>query len=166
MMSRMFFLTKYILYAIFATTVYGCISYFSIYKQFAGLSLLYTYVGNMVMIILSLTLDSIIHGVLQSKDFVLTKKNYRFARFMYMDSYVSFRTTVYLFYIIILVVSQVLSFIPTPVNEDIEKFTTTIEYGIILVIAFDALIASVFKDMDRIVRISAKFRDYLSDKKD
>jgi len=120
----------------------------------------------MVMIILSLTLDSIIHGVLQSKDFVLTKKNYRFARFMYMDSYVSFRTTVYLFYIIILVVSQVLSFIPTPVNEDIEKFTTTIEYGIILVIAFDALIASVFKDMDRIVRISAKFRDYLSDKKD
>jgi len=106
------------------------------------------------------------YGALQSKDFEITKKNYRFARYMYMDSYISVRTTVYLFYIIILVVSQILSFSPTSTNEDFMNFILTVEYGIILVIAFDTLIGAIFKDMERIKNVSAKFEKFLSGKQD
>ena len=163
MPGRIMYFVKYLLYALVTTVLYGFVAYYAIYMQLAEFSLLYTYIGNMVMIILSLTLDTIIHGVLQSKNFMITKKNYRFARFLYMDSFISFRTTVYLFYIIILVVSQVISFSSAPLNEDIGNFFLTIEYGIILVIAFDTLIATIFKDMDRIKTVSAKFKKFLSE---
>jgi len=157
---------KYIIYAIVATVIYGVTVYFLIYKPLAGDSLVYVYIGNMVMIILALAVDGIIHGVLQSKEFVITKKNYLRARFFYMDSYVSFRTTVYMFYIVILIVSQILSLGPMLINEDLGNFILTIEYGIILVIALDTLFGAIFDDMERIRKISEKFALYLSSKQD
>ena len=166
MSSRVIYFTKYLLYALFSTAVYGLVTYYLIYKQLAEFSLVYTYIANMLVIILSLTLENIMYGALQSKDFEITKKNYRFARYMYMDSYISVRTTVYLFYIIILVVSQILSFSPTSTNEDFMNFILTVEYGIILVIAFDTLIGAIFKDMERIKNVSAKFEKFLSGKQD
>jgi len=162
MLSRVKHFSKYLLYALFATALYGFVTYYFIYKQFAEFSLLSAYIINMIVIILSLALDSIIHGALQSKKFEITKKNYRFARYLYMDSYISVRTTVYLFYIFVLVASQILSFSPTPVNEDIGNFIITVEYGILFVIAFDTLIGAIFKDMERIKSVSAKFEKFLS----
>jgi len=150
-------------YTLIMAAIYGFTAYILIYRQLAGESLLYTYVGNMVLIIIFLTVDYIIHGILQSKGFVITEKSYRLARFLYLDSLVSFKTTVYLFYIVVLVVSQIISFRPTPANEEIANFFVTIEYGILFVIALDTLIGSVFKDMDRIDGISAKFKKFISE---
>ena len=166
MLKRAVFIVKYMFYTLIMAALYGYTAYFLIYRLLADGSLLYTYIGNMVLIIIFLTVDYIIHGILQSKGFVITEKNYRFARFLYLDSLVSFKTTVYLFYIIVLVVSQIISFSPTPANEEIANFFTTIEYGILFVIALDTLIGSVFKDMERIDGITAKFKGYISKQQD
>ena len=163
-LKRIIFIAKYMFYTLVMAALYGYTAFFLIYRQLTDGSLLYTYIGNMVLIIIFLTIDYIIHGVLQSKGFIITEKNYRFARFLYLDSLVSFKTTVYLFYIIVLVVSQIISFRPTPANAEIANFFTTIEYGILFVIALDTLIGSVFKDMERIDGITAKFKGFINEK--
>jgi len=120
------------------------------------------YIGNAIVIFFSLAVDKIIHGILESKKFVITKKNYRTARFFSLDTSVSFKAALYLFYIFALILSHVIELHPALVSDDIGVFFTTIEYGILLVIALDALMGQVSIDIDRVNRLNEKFDAYLS----
>ena len=165
MSSRFAQLLKYFIYALFSALVYGFLLYYGIFvmfKDIAGDSLMTVYIGNAIVIFFSLAVDKIIHGILESKKFVITKKNYRIARFFSLDTSVSFKAALYLFYIFALVLSHVIELHPTLVNDDIGVFFTTIEYGILLVIALDALMGQVSIDIDRMNRLNEKFDTYLS----
>jgi len=156
---------KYLLFLLIVTTVYGFGAHF-MYKTLAELSILFAYLNNMFFIVFLLVLSKSIQTKMNSKKFVFTKKNLLFARFAYWDSIISFNTPLYLFYIFILIVSQIYLFDPTIVSEDFGNFMRAMEYGIIFVIAFDKLIEYYFKDRERMKLMSAKFKQYLSEKSD
>ena len=84
------------------------------------------------------------------------------ARFFSLDTSVSFKAALDLFYIFALILSHVIELYPALVSDDIGVFFTTIEYGILLVIALDALMGQVSIDIDRVNRLNEKFDAYLS----
>ena len=82
-----------------------------------------------------------------------------FTRFLYWESLVAFKTTLYLFYIFILVISRVLTLEPRLMfNETFYGFVLSIEYGLILVVVFDKFIDHLTKDIKRIKIIAEKLR--------
>jgi len=165
MSSRFAQSLKYFIYALFSALVYGLLLYygiFALFKDIAGDSLMTVYIGNAIVIFFSLAVDKIIHGILESEKFVITKKNYRIARLFFLDTSVSFKAALYLFYIFALILSHVIELYPALVSDDIGVFFITIEYGILLVIALDALMGQVSIDLDRMNRLNEKFDAYLS----
>jgi len=155
----------YIMAAIITAILYGFIAYIIIYHRLAGGSVLLAYLYNIALIIIFLSLDKLIHAKLQSDKFVVTRRNYLFALWIHIENYISFKTTIYLFYIFILITSRISFLDPTLVSEDFRNFILSIEYGLILVIAFDKLTEHVFKDVKRVKIVDDKFKKYMDDRK-
>ena len=164
MPRRFFQIIGYMIIALITSVAYGLSAYILIYRDLAGGSILHAYLWNMVFIIVVLSIDKLIYLKMQSKEFTITRKNYLIARWTYFESLISFKTTVYLFYIFILVASQIATIDPTFASEDFRNFILSIEYGLLLVIAFDSLIGHLFKDIERVRVISEKFMKYRSEK--
>ena len=164
MLKKISTIAVYTVFALVSAVVYGLFAFYIIYRDLAGGSMLHTYLWNVVLIIVILLIDKLILARMQSKEFIVTKKNYIFALWMHIENYVSFRTTIYLFYIFILVASRVSTIDPGLVSEDFRSFVLSIEYGLILVIAFDKLIEHLYKDIKRVKIVSDKFKKYLSEK--
>ena len=147
-------IVKFVLFFIYSNVIYGLIVYF-VFTWLAGYSLLVGYFGNLALIIIGLVLDANIHKTLQSKKLeqqLMSEKNpeqsYRHLQFT-VDNYVSFKTTLYLFYVIILIFAQIIVFYPTLLNENVSHFITANNYSILLLIAFDMLAGQFSKDKER-----------------
>jgi len=159
---------RYILYAVLSNALYGFILYF-LTTWLAGFSLLYAYLGNIVLIIWGLATDEYVYKMYQSKKLVRQIKrekdaetNYRTILWL-IDSTVSFKAVLYLFYIFILIAAQIIDFYPSVVNENLGNFIFSIRYSILLLMAFDMLIGQFVSDRKRMKEISALFKANFSE---
>jgi len=150
----------YILYSLFSSAIYGVAMYFLIYRGLAGEAVLAAYLWNIVFIIIFLILDKWVNEYLLSKELVINKDTYLIARIMHGLSFVSFKTTLYLFYTFILIISRVSILEPELINDSFRQFVLSIEYCLILVVTFDKYSEYLIKDEKRIKRISAKFHKF------
>ncbi|MCL2446800.1 MAG: hypothetical protein FWD06_08555 [Oscillospiraceae bacterium] len=154
-------LILYAIYSVFTAVLYGY-AMFGVFVRLTratdSFSMLHAYLLNLFVIVVMLIADNRIN------DYLLTKYEPRrrsgfFTRFLYWESLVSFKTTLYLFYIFILVISRVLTLEPRLMfNEAFYGFVISIEYGLILVVVFDKFIDYLTKDIKRIKKIAEKLR--------
>jgi len=150
----------YIFHALFVAVIYGLFSFFVIYRLMAGQDVLYAYLWNIGFIIVFLVFDKVVHDVLLSKELIITKKNYFIATMVHTASFISFKTVLYLFYTFILIISRVSMLQPEILNDMYRNFVLSIEYCLILLVAFDKFLEHLLKDERRIRRITAKFERF------
>ena len=162
MSKKLLHITKYVLYSIFSAAFYGSLMYFAVYRMWANGSALTAYLMNIGFIVFSLTVDKIIRVLLAGK-MEINEKSRKLAKFMNADSSISFKTAIYLFYTFILIISQMSVNGFTFMGEDFMAFALSIEYCVLLVIAFDTFIGHLSKDMERTERIAEKIAKYKSD---
>jgi hypothetical protein len=162
---------KHLLFIFYSNAIYGLILYFA-FTWLAGYSLLFAYLGNLALIVLGLAWDEFNQKWLQSKKAVLLlkkekdiEKNYRFVQQL-MDSFVSIKTALYLFYIIILIFSQILDFYPALAGGNLGNFILANNYSILFLVAFDMLIGQFSKDRERMKKISAYLKKSLTENQD
>jgi len=168
MLNKLKQLIKYVAYFLFSSATYALVLYF-VYSQLAEYSLLYAYLGNLALIIFALASDSITFKTyeiaMQSKKYVEKFKKSSFVRF-HLDAFVSYKTTLYIFYIVILLLSQIVNSNPTLISDDLMNFISANEYGILLLIAVDLLIGQFSKDREKSKRYQKTVEEYLSDNQD
>jgi len=157
---------RYVGYALVTNIIYGFILY-SVFTWLAGYSLLYAYLWNLALIILGLALDEIMYRMYQSENFAAqikkekdVEKAYRLIQWQ-LDNFVSFKTVLYLFYIVILVVSQIIESNPELIGESLGRFIHANNYSILVLIAFDTLIGQFSKDRERMKETSEKLKKKL-----
>ena len=133
---------KYLAYAISTNIIYGLILYFLV-TWLARHSLLYAYVGNLVMVALGLVMDICILRYFSSQKIVAeikkeknAEQNYRVVRW-YIDNYVSFKAMLYLFYTFLLIASQIINFSNIAAGENLENFMRTTDYSVLIIMAYD-----------------------------
>ena len=147
----------YLCYCLISATLYGLVAFFLVYQGLAGGAMLQAYLWNIAFIIIFLLLDKLANDILLSKEMIITKKNYFLAGLVHTVSYISFKTTLYLFYAFILIASRMSLLEPNLFNDVFRGFVLSIEYCLILLVAFDKFIEHLLKDDKRIKRIAAKF---------
>lgn len=162
---------KHLVYALVSNVLYGFIVYF-LYMALVGYSLLYVYLVNLALIILFLALDDVTLKAWESKRVLALikkekdiEKGYRTIQ-LYFDSFVSFKTILYVFYVFILIVAQMIDFYPALISEGLTNFIFANRYSILILIAFDQLIGQFSKDRGRMKKISEKLKKDLFDDQD
>jgi len=144
---------NYLLYAVFSNIIFGFI-YYLVFSQLVKHSLLAAYLGCLALIFIGLYLDKFLlrdilsaKTIAQIKHLTVTdqKKNYHLIQTI-LNSFVSFKTILFVFYFLILVASQVLNIAPSLANETISNFITANSYGMVLLLAFDRIVGQFSKD--------------------
>ena len=151
MRNRIKQINKYLILDVVGMIVYGLILYFG-FALLAGLSLLCAYLWNFVLIILAISFDVYTEKMLKSvKTMMMLKKEYgtEKAYSMITGGFVSFKTLIYLFYLIILVISQIISFSPALFGENLVNFIAANNYSILFLLAFDTFIGQFSKDREK-----------------
>ena len=162
MRNKIVQMSKYIAYIFFSNLIYGFILYF-VFTWLSGFSQLYAFFGNLALIIMGLAVDEyqqkwmlsnkMITDIKQLKNEKDIEKNYRLVRRM-IDSFVSFKTVLYIFYVFILIASQIITFNPALVGGNLSNFVLANSYSILPVIAIDMLIKQFSKDRKRMAKAS------------
>jgi hypothetical protein len=144
--------------------VYGLIS-FLVFTWLAGYSLLHASIGNLVLIVLVLAIDEYMIKAFQSEKLIMRikmendpEKTYRSLQ-SGLNIAGSFKADLYLFYVIVLIFSQIIDFDPALVNENFGNFISANNYSILFLIAIDMLIGQYSKDRARLKKISEKFKE-------
>jgi len=174
MLNKIKQISNYVLFILFSNVIYGLILWYSC-TWLAGYSLLYAYLCNLTLIVLGLALDEAILKSYQSKKLVRQIKNlknekdvelnYRFTLWT-IDHYVSFKAVLYLFYIFILIISQIINFSAAAVGDDPGNFILVTQYSILLLVAYDLLVEQFFKDRERMKEVSGKFKEHFTENQD
>jgi|GEM_PF-542994 len=169
MLNKKLTLTIYFLSSCLFAVIYGLISYFGIYRGFAQENALLTYFLNLVFIVIGLILDHISMKYAYSKNPYLTEDSIKqmsaLTKILYQSALISFRTSLYAFYMIALILSRVTILEPNLIPFQLGNFLTSVEYGLILLIAADKLQEQLIKDEKRIEKISFKLTMRKSKKK-
>lgn len=161
-------ISMHLLFLIFSNTIFGLVLYF-LTTWLAGYSLVYAYLGNLAFIVLGLALDAFALKALDPKSIATdleTERNKEASLrlvWLYLDSFISFKTALYLFYIIILVVSQLAVFNPGLVGEDMGNFLHVNQFNLVVLIAFDRFTVHFAKDREDMARASEELKGYLSE---
>ena len=142
--------------AIITTVSFGFVTY-RLTTVIAGNSVALSYLFNIGYIVILLIIDTILYRKMESKELAITKENYKRYRYAYIDSYVSSKTTVYLFYIFVLIAGQLHYFNPVLLSGEFGDYLESIKYCLVIVMALDKLIDHIFKDVKRISKLSVKF---------
>ena len=140
--------------------------------RLAGYSNLYALLGNLALIVLVLAVDTLSIKSLQSEKIIVRmkkekdpEKSFRILK-RGLNASVSFKTDLYLLYVIILVASQVIEFYPAFAGEDLRNFVNTNSYSILLLVAFDSLIGRFSKDREDIKNALAKLEKTWTENQD
>jgi hypothetical protein len=145
-----------------------------VFTWLVGYSLVHAYLWNLAFLVFALVIDEYMLKMFQSKKLVMqlkkeknAEKNFRFIQWM-IDSFVSFKTILYVFYAFVLIVSQIIEFSSASVviTGDLENFILMTKYNILLLIAFDMIIGHFSKDKERTKNISAKLKKNMVDNQD
>jgi hypothetical protein len=83
-----------------------------------------------------------------------------------LDSVVSFKPDLYLFYIFLLILSQIIDLHPTLVGEDFRNFILANNYSILLLVAFDMLMGQLAKDREKLKRLSESIKKHMAEKQE
>jgi hypothetical protein len=75
----------------------------------------------------------------------------------------SFKADLYLFYVFILVFSQIIELNPALASDNFGYFVSANNYSILFLIAIDMLIRQYSKDRERLKNISEKFKEMFSE---
>lgn len=125
--------------------------------------------ANLGLIILALVADEyafkIYDAAMQSKKAINELKKSRLFRF-HLDAHISFKAILYLFYISIMIFSQIVDAYPTLVSENLRNFIVANEYSILLLIALDLFSGQFVKDRERVKRLSEEFEDIFAKTQD
>ena len=155
MLNKLNHAKKYLIYAIFTNILFGLIYYF-VFSWLIRYSLLHAYLGCLTLIFVGLWLDKYLLKTLTSQKTIMEiknlnakdkAKNYRYIQLL-LDSFVSFKTILFVFYFFILVASQVLTIDPSLANDNISNFINANSYGIVLLLALDQIIVQFSKDRE------------------
>jgi len=157
MASKTAAIFAYLALSALSAAAYGVFAFFVVYKTLAGEVMLSAYIWNIAFIAALLAADKIANDILLSKELVITGKNYFAAMLAHALSFVSFKTTLYLFYTFVLVVSRVSLLDPALIPGRFRDFALSIEYCLILLVVFDKFIEHLLRDDRRVARIAAKF---------
>ena len=161
-------LAKYMAYIILGGVLWGVLMYF-VYTWLAGYSLTYAYLGNLALIIVALAADEYIFKLydiyMQSEEYLAAMKKSRFFRF-FLDAYISFKGILYLFYILIMICSQIIDFNASVIPEGLGRFISANEYSVLLLIAIDLFSGQFRKDKRRRNGLSEKFEKLIAGKRD
>jgi len=162
MINKVKRITNYLIYGIFTNAIYGFILY-NLCTWLSGYSLIYAYFGNFILIILGLMLDELFLKMFQSKWLVIQIKNnkdmeinYNILKFIF-NSFISFKLILYVFYILIMIISEIIELNSILINKNFENFIFANRYSILLLIALDQLIGQFSKDRERINKTSKNF---------
>ena len=171
MSKRIKQLSKQLLISLITIVVYGLVLYL-VCTWLAGYSLLYAYLGNLALIIIVLTLDELTLKMFQSEKRVEqvmstddAEKTYHQVQ-LGLENFVTFKTELYLFYVLVLIFSQIIDLAPLAVGEDLGTFFHINGYSILLLLAIDMFIGQFSKDKDRLNRILDRFKGYLTKNQD
>ena len=157
MRSKLIRIAGYGAGALITTVSFGFVTY-RLTTVIAGNSVALSYLLNIGYIFMLLIIDAILYKKMESKDLAITKDNYKRYRYAYIDSYVSSKTTVYLFYIFVLIAGQLHYFNPALLSGEFGDYLESIKYCLIIVMALDKLIDHILKDIKRINKLSVKFK--------
>lgn len=121
---------------------YGVITYFVIYRLIAKEDVFLTYLLNIVAIILMLFVDSVAHRFAEKKAHDIRKVYAgmgKVLRAVFLLGQGFTRSAMYLFYLVVLVLSRMEEMKPGIMPLRLGGFFASIEYGILLLFAFDTL---------------------------
>ncbi|MCL2024198.1 MAG: hypothetical protein FWG78_00225 [Coriobacteriia bacterium] len=164
MLKRMKRVNTYLLYEIAGGIVYGLVLYVT-FTWLAGYSLLGAYLWNLAFIVFGLAMDFYSQKMLQSTKLITwlkeaedTEESYRLVQ-RAMKNSLSFKTILYAFYILILIVSQVIEFYPALGNENLRIFILANSYNVLFLVAVDTLIGQLIKDREKMERLSKQLEE-------
>lgn len=164
MLSKLKKIGGYLSYAIASNAVYWLALYFG-YTWLAGYSIIYGFIWNLALIIFALIFDVLMHKMLQSEKFVSKLKerkskyvgiDYKSTKWI-LDSFISFKTVLYIFYIFILIFSQISALYPDMLNNNFGNFIRANDYSILLLLAIDTVIGQFTKDRKKAQETAEKF---------
>jgi len=168
MPKRFIQILKYASFIILSNTIYGLAMYFA-YTWLVRYSLLLAYLGNLVLIIIALVWDEAnfktYDSLLASKEALDELKNSRFFRYI-MDSFISFKASLYLFYALIMILSFIVVSYPTILPESLGSFIAANEYSILLLIAVDLFSGQFTKDRKRTKAVLERFEKAWDEEQD
>ena len=176
MLNKMIKIGKHALYILISNVIYGLILYFG-FVWLAGYSPIYAYFYNLALIIGGIAIDEYMITMLQSKKIILQLKdmqlkdkkdfeiNYHLIQRL-VENYVSFKTVLYLFYVVILIISPIIDSNPALVGAELGNFILANHYSIMFLIAVDMIITQFSKDRERMKEISAKLNTSLFENHD
>jgi len=134
---------------------YGVLTYFIVYRLIAGEDVFVTYLVNIILIIVMLTCDRLARRFAEKREHDIRSMYAEmgvFARAIYQMSQGFIRTSLYMFYIVALVLSGVNSLKPDIMPYGLGDFFSSIEYGVILLFAFDTLLNLLKSDKKWILK--------------
>ena len=155
LLSKLKQASRHLLYVLFSNIIFGLI-YYLVFSWLVGYSLLCAYLGCLALILLGLVLDKFAKKSLASKSTVMElkkmpeehrEKNYRLIQW-FIDSFVSFKTILFVFYLFILVVSQIIDINPALIGEGLSSFVIANSYGIVLLMALDRIGGQFSRDRE------------------
>ena len=159
MSKKVIQIAKYASFIVLSATVYGLIMYL-VYTWLAGHSLLLAYLGNLALIIVALVWDELnfktYESLIKSKEALKELKGSRFFRYI-LESFISFKAALYLFYVLIMVFSKIIESYPALLNEGLGSFIAANEYSILLLIAVDLFSGQFVKDRKRAGAVLKRF---------
>jgi len=132
--------------------IYGLFTYFGVFARGADGFALRTYIWNLVLIVLVLIIDRLYLVKLKKnaeKRAALSKK----AKVLH---FVSFKASLYLFYIFALAASRLLLLLGTEALYYFRSYLLSIEYGLILLVAADKFIGQFVKDKKQMRELAEK----------
>ena len=121
---------------------YGLVTYFVIYRLIAKGDLFWTYLLNIIFIVIGLSIDRIARRFATNKAPQIREMYSEmgiFLKAVYILSQGFIRTAMYLFYAAVMIFSGVATFRPNLIPFGLVDFFLSIEYGLILLLVFDNL---------------------------
>ena len=166
MLNKIKQISGYVFFSLLSIITYWFILYF-LFKWLIGYSLLHAYFGNLALILLILAIDESMQKTLHTERFITQmkqekdpEKSYRSLKWA-LENFGSFKADLYLFYVFLLIGSQIIDLSPTLVSEDLGNFILSNNYSILILIAFDMLIGQFAKDRKNARKALARVRKSL-----
>ena len=145
----------YTLYAVIMAASYGLLTYFGIFARGAEGFALRTYIWNLVLITLVLLIDRLYLAKLKNN----AEKRKAENRKSKVLHFVSFKASLYLFYLFALTVSRLMLLLDVGEIEaaySFRNYLLSIEYGLILLVAADKFIDQFIKDKKQMRELAEK----------
>ena len=161
---------KYFIYALFTNIIFGAI-YYLVFWWLIRYSLLYAYFGCLLLIFIGLWLDKQTLEYITSDKLIVElkgmtqvdkKKNSSLIKWIF-KSYVSFKTILFIFYFVIIIVSQIINIAPDFVGKDISNFVMANSYGIVLLLAWDRIKGQFAKDREEMEEKAISFEKQVNE---